>query len=143
MRGFTRNVAAIGVLAEPVRRELYLFVCSQTEPVTRDQAAKAMGIAHHQAKFHLDRLEAEGLLATDYVRLTGRSGPGAGRPSKRYRRGGTIPSLPGSFKLLRRTCSPPASTPRTTDAASYSQPSVELTETPPRGSGSYESRGYP
>jgi predicted ArsR family transcriptional regulator len=54
MRGFTRNVAAIGVLAEPVRRELYLFVCSQTEPVTRDQAAKAMGIAHHQAKFHLD-----------------------------------------------------------------------------------------
>jgi predicted ArsR family transcriptional regulator len=89
MRGFTRNVAAIGVLAEPVRRELYLFVCSQTEPVTRDQAAKAMGIAHHQAKFHLDRLEAEGLLATDYVRLTGRSGPGAGRPSKRYRRGGT------------------------------------------------------
>jgi hypothetical protein len=89
MRGFTRNVAAIGVLAEPVRRELYLFVCSQTEPVTRDQAAKAMGIAHHQAKFHLDRLEAEGLLATEYVRLTGRSGPGAGRPSKRYRRGGT------------------------------------------------------
>jgi predicted ArsR family transcriptional regulator len=45
-----------------------------------------VGIAHHQAKFHLDRLEAEGLLECDYARLTGRSGPGAGRTSKLYRR---------------------------------------------------------
>jgi predicted ArsR family transcriptional regulator len=54
--------------------------------VSRDQAADAVGIAHHQAKFHLDRLEAEGLLECDYARLTGRSGPGAGRTSKLYRR---------------------------------------------------------
>lgn len=88
MRGFERNVAGISVLAEPVRRELYQFVCSQPEPVSRDQAAHAVGIARHQAKFHLDRLEAEGLLEVDYVRLTGRTGPGAGRPAKRYRRAG-------------------------------------------------------
>src|SRR4029453_2117043 len=41
----------------------------------------------HKAKFHLDRLEAAGLLEADYVRLSGRTGPGAGRPAKRYRRG--------------------------------------------------------
>jgi predicted ArsR family transcriptional regulator len=87
VRGFDRNVTGIGVLADSVRRELYRFVCSQNEPVSRDQAARAVGIARHKAKFHLDRLEAEGLLEADYVRLTGRTGPGAGRPAKRYRRG--------------------------------------------------------
>lgn len=87
MRGFDRNVTGIGVLADPVRRRLYEFVCLQDQPVSRDQAAHAVGIARHKAKFHLDRLEAAGLLEADYVRLTGRSGPGAGRPAKRYRRG--------------------------------------------------------
>jgi predicted ArsR family transcriptional regulator len=87
MRSFDRNVTGIGVLADPVRRRLYRFVCSQEQPVSRDQAAQAVGLARHKAKFHLDRLEAEGLLEADYVRLTGRSGPGAGRPAKRYRRG--------------------------------------------------------
>jgi predicted ArsR family transcriptional regulator len=87
LRGFDRNVTGIGVLADPVRRRLYEFVCSQDQPVSRDQAAHAVGIARHKAKFHLDRLETEGLLQADYVRLTGRSGPGAGRPAKRYRRG--------------------------------------------------------
>lgn len=81
-----RNVAGIGMLADPVRRRLYQYVSAQGQPVSRDQAAEAVGIARHQAKFHLDRLEAEGLLETDYVRLTGRTGPGAGRPAKRYRR---------------------------------------------------------
>jgi predicted ArsR family transcriptional regulator len=87
VQGFDRNVTGIGVLADPVRRQLYRFVCSQAQPVTRDQAAEAVGIARHKAKFHLDRLEAEGLLEADYVRLTGRTGPGAGRPAKRYRQG--------------------------------------------------------
>jgi len=87
VRSFDRNVTGIGVLADPVRRRLYRFVCSQAQPVSRDQAAQAVGIARHKAKFHLDRLESEGLLEADYVRLTGRAGPGAGRPAKRYRRG--------------------------------------------------------
>jgi predicted ArsR family transcriptional regulator len=81
-----RDAAGIGALADPVRHQLYQFVCSQPAPVSRDQAADAVGIAHHQAKFHLDRLTAEGLLESDYARLTGRSGPGAGRTSKLYRR---------------------------------------------------------
>jgi len=43
-------------------------------------------VAPHVAKFHLDKLEAEGLLDSEYSRPPGRSGPGAGRPAKRYRR---------------------------------------------------------
>jgi predicted ArsR family transcriptional regulator len=80
------DIAGIGALADPVRRDLYRYVCAQAEPVGRDAAAAALGLARHQAKFHLDRLEADGLLVSDYVRLTGRSGPGAGRPAKVYRR---------------------------------------------------------
>lgn len=81
-----RDAAGIGALADPTRRRLYEFVCAQPAPVSRDQAADAVGIPHHQAKFHLDRLTGEGLLETDYARLTGRSGPGAGRTAKLYRR---------------------------------------------------------
>jgi predicted ArsR family transcriptional regulator len=84
--GLERDAAGIGALADPVRLELYRFVCTQPGPVSREQAADAVGIPHHQAKFHLDRLAAEGLLESDYARLTGRSGPGAGRTSKVYRR---------------------------------------------------------
>lgn len=80
--------AGIGALADPVRRALYDAVVGAREPVSRDAAAAAVGIAHHQAKFHLDRLEAEGLLTSQLVRTSGRSGPGAGRPAKVYRRSG-------------------------------------------------------
>jgi hypothetical protein len=80
VQSFDRNVTGIGVLADPVRRQLYHFVCSQAQPVTRGQAAAAVGVARRKAKFHLGRLEAEGLLEADYVRLTGRTGPGAGVP---------------------------------------------------------------
>ncbi|HEU0191658.1 MAG TPA: helix-turn-helix domain-containing protein [Mycobacterium sp.] len=86
MSSLERHAARIGALADPVRLALYRFVAAQPGPVSRDQAADAVGIARHQAKFHLDRLEAEGLLDSDYARLTGKSGPGAGRPSKRYQR---------------------------------------------------------
>jgi predicted ArsR family transcriptional regulator len=76
----------IGVLAEPVRRALYQFVVGQREPVTRDQAVAAVGVARHVVKFNLDRLVEEGLLEADYRRPSGRGGPGAGRPAKTYRR---------------------------------------------------------
>ena len=69
MQSFDRNITGIGVLADPVRRKLYRYVCSQDQPVTRDQAAHAVGVARHKAKFHLDRLEAAGLLDADYVRV--------------------------------------------------------------------------
>jgi predicted ArsR family transcriptional regulator len=86
VRWAERDAAGIGALADPVRRRLYLYVCSRPEPVGRDEAAAAVGVARHQAKFHLDRLEADGLLESEFARLSGRSGPGAGRTSKLYRR---------------------------------------------------------
>jgi predicted ArsR family transcriptional regulator len=76
----------IGTLAEPARRDLYLYVVAQAEPVGRDQAAAATGLARHVVKFHLDRLVEEGLLDVEFRRLSGRRGPGAGRPAKLYRR---------------------------------------------------------
>jgi predicted ArsR family transcriptional regulator len=81
-----RDAAGIATLADPVRRRLYLFVCAQPGAVSREQAAGAVSVPVHQAKFHLDKLEAEGLLESEYARLSGRRGPGAGRPSKLYRR---------------------------------------------------------
>jgi predicted ArsR family transcriptional regulator len=79
-------VASIGALAEPVRRALYRFVADQPGPVGREEAAAGVGVAVHSAKFHLDRLVDEGLLVVEFRRLSGRSGPGAGRPAKLYRR---------------------------------------------------------
>lgn len=83
---FARRVTKLGVLADPVRRALYRFVAEQPDPVSRDQAADGVEVARHTAKFHLDRLVEEGLLVAEFKRLTGRSGPGAGRPAKVYRR---------------------------------------------------------
>jgi len=81
-----RDVAGIGALSDPLRRRLYLFVCAQPDPVSREVAADALDIAPHQAKFHLDKLERDGLLDFFYARVSGRTGPGAGRPAKLYRR---------------------------------------------------------
>ncbi len=83
---FAEQVAGVAALADPVRRRLYLYVAAQPGPVTRDQAGAAVDVPRHTAKFHLDKLVAEGLLDTDFKRPSGRGGPGAGRPSKRYRR---------------------------------------------------------
>jgi len=80
------QVTSIGALAEPARRALYLHVCSQPDAVSREQAATAVGVPLHSAKFHLDRLVEEDLLDVEFRRLSGKTGPGAGRPSKLYRR---------------------------------------------------------
>ena len=80
------DLESVGALAEPVRRALYRWVVAQAEPVSRDQAAAGAGVPRHTAKFHLDKLVADGLLETEFRRLTGRRGPGAGRPAKLYRR---------------------------------------------------------
>jgi predicted ArsR family transcriptional regulator len=80
------HVAGVAALGDPVRRDLYLYVSAQPAPVSRDQASDALGIARHTAKFHLDKLAEEGLLDISFKRLSERRGPGAGRPTKLYRR---------------------------------------------------------
>lgn len=78
------DLAAIGLLDEPVRRRLYGWVAAQAEPVGREAAAAAVGVTRGLATFHLDKLAEAGLLEASYRRLTGRVGPGAGRPARVY-----------------------------------------------------------
>jgi predicted ArsR family transcriptional regulator len=80
------RIAGVASLVEPQRRALYQFVVDRGDAVSKDEAAAAMGVARTVAGFHLDRLVADGLLTTEFRRLTGRQGPGAGRPAKLYRR---------------------------------------------------------
>ena len=87
-RNFEGQVAGVAALSDPVRRRLYEHVVAQPEAVSRDDAAAAAGIKRALAAFHLDKLVDEGLLEVEYRRLSGRTGPGAGRPSKLYRRSG-------------------------------------------------------
>jgi predicted ArsR family transcriptional regulator len=79
-------IAAIGLLAEANRQRLYGLVVESSEPVGRDDAAAALAMSRELAAFHLDRLVDAGLLETENRRRGGRSGPGAGRPPKLYRR---------------------------------------------------------
>lgn len=99
------RIAAFSSLADPTRRRLYLYALSRPEGTGRDEAAEATGISRALAAFHLDRLIADGLLVAEYRRLTGRTGPGAGRPAKIYRRSSkefafSVP--PRNYELLAR-----------------------------------------
>lgn len=78
--------AALGALGDPVRRRLYHYVAAQPDDVGRDAAAEAVGVSRSLAAFHLDKLVEAGLLTASSRRLSGRTGPGAGRPAKVYRR---------------------------------------------------------
>lgn len=80
------DFSAIGALADPVRRRLYDYVAAQPGSVGREEAAQGAEVPVHSARFHLDKLVDEGLLEVGRKRLSGRTGPGAGRPAKVYRR---------------------------------------------------------
>ncbi|MFD7414118.1 helix-turn-helix transcriptional regulator [Kitasatospora purpeofusca] len=80
------DIDAIAVLQDPVRRRLYEYVVAQGREVGRNEAAEGAGVARTLAAHHLDRLTEAGLLESGSRRLTGRSGPGAGRPAKVYTR---------------------------------------------------------
>ncbi len=85
-RPLGERIRGVALLDDPVRRSLYAYVSAQDHAVGRDEAARAVGVARALAAFHLDKLAREGLLEVSFHRLSGRSGPGAGRPSKLYRR---------------------------------------------------------
>src|SRR5690606_32252909 len=89
---FSSAVTAItSAFGDPTRRQIYLFVRAHSEPtgtgddatagVTAAEVAGAFDLHPNVARHHLDKLAGGG-----YVEVaTGRSGTGAGRPSKRYR----------------------------------------------------------
>jgi predicted ArsR family transcriptional regulator len=82
------QIASLATLDDPIRAAIFFLVARSAEPVARDQAARALGITRRIAAFHLDKLAEAGLLDVSFKRLTGRTGPGAGRSSKLYRRSG-------------------------------------------------------
>jgi predicted ArsR family transcriptional regulator len=78
------DLMAVALLAEPTRQRLYLYLRDRREPVGREEAARHTGVKPRLAAFHLDRMADAGLLDVEYRRLSGRAGPGAGRPAKVY-----------------------------------------------------------
>jgi predicted ArsR family transcriptional regulator len=98
----------LGILAgfsDETRCALYDFVVASSGPTSRDQAAQAVGVSRQTAAYHLDRLADDGLLAVEFRRLTGRQGPGAGRPAKLYRRSDEVLSVsipPRQYELAAR-----------------------------------------
>jgi predicted ArsR family transcriptional regulator len=82
----SKRIAAVAALDDSVRRAVFDFVTRSPAAVSRDAAAEELGLSRRVAALHLDRLAEVGLLAVEFRRLHERSGPGAGRPSKLYRR---------------------------------------------------------
>ncbi len=76
------DLAALAVLDDPVRHRLFALVRAAAEPVTREEAAREVGISRKLAAFHLDRLVGSGLIEV-VAPEAGRRRPG--RPAKRYR----------------------------------------------------------
>jgi predicted ArsR family transcriptional regulator len=87
------QIARLGLLADPGRAALHRLIRASRDGVTRDEAATAVGISRSLAAFHLDRLAEAGLAEVAYQRRSGRSGPGAGRPAKVYKRSGETVSV--------------------------------------------------
>jgi predicted ArsR family transcriptional regulator len=74
-------VAAIAALDDDVRRALYEHVRAAGSPVTREEAATAVGISRKLAAFHLDKLVDLGVLRSGFGPATDRR---VGRAPRRY-----------------------------------------------------------
>src|SRR3954463_16123910 len=80
------QIESLSLLRDPLRRSIYRYVARASEPVGRDDVAGAVDASRSLVAFHLDKLVDSGLLRTSFRRLSGRTGPGAGRPAKLYER---------------------------------------------------------
>lgn len=85
---FVDRVHGVAALDHPLTQSVYRLLVERAE-LSRDGAAEALGVARSVAAFHLDKLVDAGLADVRFERLTGRSGPGAGRTAKLYRRSAT------------------------------------------------------
>lgn len=79
------RIAAVASLTDAKRLQLFELVAASPRPVGRDEVAEAAGMARSTVSFHLDRLVQDGLLAVEFRKPAGRTGPGSGRPAKMYR----------------------------------------------------------
>jgi predicted ArsR family transcriptional regulator len=85
---FVDRIHGVAALDHPVTQSVYRLLAERDE-LSRDGAAEALELARSVAAFHLDKLVDAGLADVRFERLTGRSGPGAGRTAKVYRRSDT------------------------------------------------------
>lgn len=85
-RSLPDRISAVAALDDPVRRTIYEFIANSPSALGRDAAASTLGLPRSTTAFHLDRLAEEGLLQVEFRRLSGKTGPGSGRPAKLYRR---------------------------------------------------------
>src|SRR5215831_19161866 len=74
-------IRAIAALDDDLRRGMYEFIRAARQPVTRDEAAAAVGISRKLAAFHLDKLVDAGTLRARY------------RPADGTRRVGRAPKV--------------------------------------------------
>jgi predicted ArsR family transcriptional regulator len=84
-RELEQRIAAVAALDQPLRRDHYRLLADAAGWTTRDDAAAALGIPRSVAAFHLDKHADAGVVEVRFERVGGRTGPGAGRPSKLYR----------------------------------------------------------
>jgi predicted ArsR family transcriptional regulator len=61
-----RAISAVASLDDDLRRGMFDFIRAARHPVTRDEAAAAVGISRKLAAFHLDKLVDAGLLRAHY-----------------------------------------------------------------------------
>jgi predicted ArsR family transcriptional regulator len=59
-------IRAVAALDDELRRGMYAFIRDARRPVTRDEAAAAVGISRKLAAFHLDKLVDAGVLRAGY-----------------------------------------------------------------------------
>jgi predicted ArsR family transcriptional regulator len=69
-------IRAIAALDDDLRWGMYEFIRAARRPVTRDEAAAAVGISRKLAAFHLDKLVDAGVLRAQYQQASGVRRPG-------------------------------------------------------------------
>lgn len=79
------DVDAVALLGDPQRRAIYGLLQRSGAAMSRDQLADSLAIPRSSTAFQLAKLSAAGLVESEFRKLSGRSGPGSGRPSRLYR----------------------------------------------------------
>ena len=103
-------IRAVAALDDELRRGMYAFIRAARRPVTRDEAAAAVGISRKLAAFHLDKLVDAGVLRTAAPQAAAERK--VGRKPKVYEPAGTDLRLsipPRSPTCSPRSCSTPCS----------------------------------